>query len=128
MRWGKVISLVMLLLCIGCGKNETPTENNTFDAVLGMWQTTSYFTSGGYFVPATGTETFTFGSDGKFTHDNDGTISNGNYQYAPESRTIICRDSQGWDMRIAVTFEESGKAIFDISGKVMAKKVKVQRK
>ena len=120
--------LFLSALMIGCGKAEQPTDANTFDKVFGTWETIAYCTSDGYFVPSTIKETFIFKDDNTFTHDNDGTISNGNYQYAPESRTIICRDSQGWDMRIAVTFEESGKAIFDISGKVMAKKVKVQRK
>lgn len=128
----KGITLAMLLLCIcialaSCGKNDSPTESNSSDAILGTWETVSYFTSGGYYAPMTIQETFTFGKDESFSWNNDGTITTGQFKFTPETGILACKESRGWDFTIFVDFEDADNAVFDISGKVQSQKVKAKR-
>ena len=122
-----IISMLFLsALMIGCGKAEQPTDANTFDKVFGTWETIAYCTSDGYFVPSTIKETFIFKDDITFTHDNDGSISFGEYGFNPETNVISCKESRGWDMLITVTFEDDEKAVFDIKGKTAASSYKIR--
>lgn len=124
------IALLLLCICIAfasCGKEEAGTESGSPDAILGTWTTVLYFTSGGYYVPTTIRETFTFSKDKSFSWDDDGTIMTGQFNFTPETGIISCKESRGWDFTIFVDFEDADNASFDISGKIQSRKVKVKR-
>ena len=123
-----------LIACIvsGCSssEDETPQESYSYQKVLGKWVVTSYYTSGGYFVPSSVDEYFVFSKDATFTHYQDGDISTGAFSFSPETNTLVAKESRGWDFEIKIDFEDSDNATFDINGKTanQSKIVKVTRK
>lgn len=130
MKGKRMIAAPLLIFsCLAGCQKEGPDESA--ETVTGVWQTTAYFTSDGYYIPVKDIETFTFRTDGSFIFENSGTVDDitvGEYTFKPELDIIICKESKGWDMTIHVEFEGKDKAVFNIMGKVLPKKVKVERK
>ena len=111
--------LLLVLLCAlfaSCSTQSTdeePQEYYIFTPVLGRWESTSYLTSGGYFVPSDIKESFEFSSDGTFVHDNNGTMTKGEYGFDPESSVLVCKENGNY-LKIHVEFADTEHATFGI--------------
>lgn len=114
--------LLLLLLCVlfaSCStqsSDDEPQDHYTFTPVLGRWESTSYLTSGGYFVPSGIKETFEFSSDNTFVHYNNGTTTKGEYSFAPESSVLLCKENGNY-LEIDVEFADTEHATFGIQTK-----------
>jgi hypothetical protein len=119
----KLIILAMFFCLFGCSKasEEIPTEEHAFDAIVGRWTTTAYFTSGNYFVQNNDGEYYS----GKLLN----TYDYYDYGYATNTQIITCKHEKGWDLGIKVEFVSENEAIFYISGKtvISSKTIKVTR-
>lgn len=128
-----IISIALFIGFVGCSSDsEEPEEINTYDEIVGKWTTTSYFSSGGYFVGNDDGEFFDFKSDKTcvyFSGDVLNTYDYYEYGYSPNSKAIALKHSKGWDLNIKVEFSNENEAIFYIDGKTSnsSKTIKVKR-
>lgn len=115
----KIILFAILVALVGCTKDsEEPTDLHSYEKVLGCWNVTSYYTSGGYFVPTNDGEYYEFAKDGTYTHGGGYyDTENGTFAFDPNTNKIICKEPRGWDFTIDVSFADSKNATFDITGK-----------
>lgn len=122
--------LAMALFSCSTANEEEPELEYTFSPVLGTWVTTSYYSSGGYFVPSTVEESFVFEENQTYTHNNGGTIHTGTFFFNRETNFLHCEESKGWNLDIIVSFDGDNKATFDITGRTenQSKIIKVERK
>lgn len=125
--------IIICFVLLGCSSDsEEPEEINTYDDIVGKWTTTSYFSSGGYFVENNDGEFFDFKSDKTcvyFGGDALNTYDYYEYGYSPSSKTIGLKHAKGWDLNIKVEFSNENEAIFYIDGKTSnsSKTIKVKR-
>ncbi|MBQ4532984.1 MAG: hypothetical protein IJA24_07090 [Alistipes sp.] len=128
-------NILLMCACVcacACSKDgeDEPQDDFTYTRIVGKWETTSYYTSGGYFVPSMIDEYFEFTKGQTYTHSNDGTVRTGTYFFDPDNNRLHCEESKGWNLEINVSFESDNKATFDITGRTpnQSKIIKVERK
>lgn len=134
---GKVrIIILAITFCLGfagCSKDsEEPQDLTTIDEVVGKWTTTSYYSSGGYFVPNNDGEFFDFKTDKTCVYYSGNILQTYDYYdfgYSTSSKIIGLKHAKGWDLNIKVEFESKDKAVFYITGKTSNsnKTIKVER-
>ena len=132
----RVIRNILLIYACVCvcactkGGEDEPQEDFTYTRIVGKWETVSYYTSGGYFVPSMIDEYFEFTNEQTYTHNNDGTIRTGTFFFDPKGNHLHCEETNGWNLDINVSFESENKATFDITGRTsnQSKIIKVERK
>lgn len=129
-----MIALILAISFAGCSKDseQEATESYTYDKLLGRWLVTSYYTSGGYFVPNSDGEYYEFTSNKQYTHyygDVLKDVENGTFLFESKTYTVVGKDPRGWDFTINVSFTGENSATFDIKGKTetQSKTVKVVR-
>lgn len=128
-----IMAIILCLGFAGCSSDSDGAEEiNTHDEIIGKWVTTSYYTSGGYFVPSNDGEFYDFKTDKTCVYYSGNILETYDYYdfaYSQASKTIGCKHSKGWDLNIKVEFENEDEAVFYITGKTSNsnKTIKVKR-
>lgn len=142
----RVIRNILLICACVCacactkGDDEEPTVQ--LSDISGVWQQTSFLSSGGYFVPVYGLDAIHYDfarpdESGvyvytQYTLDEQGNkdiSKQGTWTYDPLTQRAHIDEPRGWNLDIHFTFGEKNNATLDIKGRTAnsSSTVKVKR-
>lgn len=125
--------LMMILMMIApmvtsCGSDDNSSDVPTFDRIFGRWIETSYFSSGGYYIPIpAGDESiYHFKSNMTFTKEDQFGKTSGTFEHVMNTNTedhFNMIDEKGKKYIFVVKYEDDNNAEFSFN----SRKYKVTR-